>query len=238
MKQSEFLKKAVGTILAAIGFATVTKAEDKRFVGAEIDKLKIDEVGLTRMPYPNMGIMVPKDHPWRRISLEWVDGRRFDKVKVVETPDGQFAVWEPKKKTVMKRQIKDYLHLYIGCEVTKDHGEGVIEKGTLVGVCKSEVEPDRTIVIVDRNGYEFVEWYIEEAKPSLWVTAKMTQADKEEFRKFGAMSAANILPEIPSGPMLNWFESYRSCEITRFLLARHYDIFNLIPEGLANERVD
>lgn len=140
----------------------------------------------------------------------------------------------------MKKEIKDYLHLYLGCVVQLLDGSTSVMQGTLVGVTESEVEPGQMIAIVKVGGHIFAEWDIEKTKPVLRVVEKMTDGDKFAFHKMDLLSvpSENLLPPITEGGMFNWYFSRRSALVTKFLLSMHYDLFDLIPEGLASEWVE
>lgn len=73
--------------------------------------------------------------------------------------------------------LQSYLPLYLGqTTVIRNHG-GIIEKGILVGVTKSEVEPDKTISIIDVGADNFLEWYVEETIPVLRPLSSMTEEE-------------------------------------------------------------
>lgn len=67
-------------------------------------------------------------------------------------------------------EIKDYLHFYIGCDLSNG-----IEVGKLVGVTESEYEHGKTIALIDFGADNFIEWYVEDCKPILRKLSDMTE---------------------------------------------------------------
>ncbi len=94
MTRSEFFKRTLTGILAAIGLSKIAKAETG--VGL-IHQIRNNPSTLSDMPYKNMGIFFSKGHSRKRINLEWVDGLKFNKVKAVEDENGKYVIWEPKQ---------------------------------------------------------------------------------------------------------------------------------------------
>lgn len=172
----------------------------------------------------------------------------------------------------MERDIKDYLHLYIGCQVKRtdidDYG------WTLVGVSASEVEPGRTVAII--GGPVFQEWYAEETRPILRPLSDMIEDDFKEFAKpksfavyqsywyaceretdpeFEGDIVEHIQDACDDDPenvimfntrdksisygWISYDEVYHSfstkehADWFKFLLSKGFDLFNLIPDGLA-----
>lgn len=84
----------------------------------------------------------------------------------------------------MSKEIKDYLHLYLGCEVAvidkmaaEYNCEEIIYTDKLKGVTESEVKPGEMIAII---GDVFQEEYIDRIKPILRPLSDMTE---EEFKE-------------------------------------------------------
>lgn len=78
------------------------------------------------------------------------------------------------------KNIKDYLHLYLGCDLfitdAEDNSLSYVVK--FLGITESEVEPGRTIVIADN---EFEELYIEHVKPVLRKLSSMTEEEATQI---------------------------------------------------------
>lgn len=83
------------------------------------------------------------------------------------------------------REIKDYLHLYMGCDVAREHKEDRSDKffefAKLVGVSASEVEKDKKVAILDVGLDHFHEWYVEETKPVLRQIDSLTEVEAVEI---------------------------------------------------------
>lgn len=138
----------------------------------------------------------------------------------------------------MEKNIKDYLHLYIGCEVMIETNGEEGFKAVLKGVCESEVEPGKTIAIIDNSydeGYAFHEFFIEDAKPLLRPLSEMTVNEGRELDNIQRLSKKQ-------GRLLltntNGWEVIQSGapEGFRFLLNRGFDLFGLIEAGLAIDK--
>lgn len=84
--------------------------------------------------------------------------------------------------------IKDYLHLYLGCEVAREHEESrskkFFERGKLIGIAQSEIEKDKIVAILDVGIDHFHEWYIEETKPILRRLSSMTEEEAKDLIQF------------------------------------------------------
>lgn len=129
------------------------------------------------------------------------------------------------------KDIKDYLHFYIGCECVTLIDDDFVEVGILKGVTESEVTPSKMIAITG-NGFD--EWFVEDIKPILRPLSSMTEEEKREYRKsIHGISTDNILPEISAGRLIKEHHSLKSAECTRWLLSKHFDVYNLIESNLA-----
>lgn len=159
--------------------------------------------------------------------------------------------------------IKDYIHLYLGCKVTRIDVPDEIRK--LVGISMSEVEPEKTVAII--GGPVFQEWYIEDTKLILRELSDM-KADEwkdmfdmpgmsmggssmdlwletfEQFElrpKFGygkKWQLANPTKDVPTKKIkvadgLKWEFYTYSPSALLFLLSKGFDLFGLIDAGLA-----
>lgn len=113
------------------------------------------------------------------------------------------------------RQLKHYAHLYLGCELISKATNEVT--GKLEGVVGNMAHFRISGV-----------WYsapIEDYKISLKLLESMTEEEKKEY--------SNMVPDSHNGassfsPWIN-LNSKR----TLWALSKHFDLFNLIPEGLA-----
>lgn len=112
-------------------------------------------------------------------------------------------------------KIQDYLHLYIGCEVKTTGGKF----GKLVSV-----STDGMAIIVyggeDPRGRVIMQSAI---IPILRTLSDMTEEEKDKYYSFWA----NIISKNPKQIMK------LDAQTTIYLLSKHFDLFDLIPAGLA-----
>jgi hypothetical protein len=127
------------------------------------------------------------------------------------------------------KDLKDYIHLYIGCDVT-DKLNSVFK---MVGFTRSEVEPDKWLVICDA-GPVFLEFYIEEIKLILRPLESMSVQEKSDYGIMSrpAKAGKNILPPF-GGRMLNHFLNAHDPIIVKWLLDKGFDLFGLQAAGIA-----
>lgn len=121
------------------------------------------------------------------------------------------------------KEIKDYIHHYIGQKVSRDHN-GIIEYAKLVGVSQSEIERDRYVSVIDVDIDHFHEWYIEETILCLRPLSDMTEEYKDmliDDYNLGEYELANHM-YTPSA--------------FKKLLDDGFDVFELIPAGLAIDK--
>lgn len=117
----------------------------------------------------------------------------------------------------MSKEIKDYLHLYLGCEC-------------LANVPNIEVK-QWLIIDGDFIGYKGKN-YFTNIQPILRKLSDMTE---EEMNECG-----NLIYDFSDDEELNrwkWSDFDFGCaEQFHYLLSKHFDLFNLIPEGLAIDK--
>jgi hypothetical protein len=135
--------------------------------------------------------------------------------------------------------VKDILHLYLGCEVETPNGIGI-----LISVGDSERGED-CIVSIQNNDEEsgfYGEWtdYTLEhhvIKPRLRQLSSMAE---EEFREvlydeateeFGGITFTEQFKNAVEN--INIEDVVLTPHQTKYLLSKHFDLFDLIPSGLA-----
>lgn len=119
------------------------------------------------------------------------------------------------------KELKDYLHLYLGCECigyyrTKDGntGEEVI------------VELRKTLVSVSIDGFDLNgNLKVEEFKPILRPLSDMTEEEVEDYMGLVCVEAKPF----------NQF-AINAAMYTKWLLSKHFDLFGLIDAGLATDK--
>jgi hypothetical protein len=118
----------------------------------------------------------------------------------------------------MKKELKDYLHLYIGAEVVCTK-EGLNEDLEYTGMVR-KVSPR----LIDKylNG----NW-----KPILRPLSSMTEEDIYEYDEIQAKGESVADTDTKFGEIL-----VGSPECFLWLLSKHFDIFGLIDAGLAIDK--
>lgn len=124
------------------------------------------------------------------------------------------------------KDIKDYLHLYLGCDVAREHSESrskkFFEHAKLIGITASEVEKGKTVAILEVGLDHFHEWYVEETKPILRPLSDMTNEERVILKYYNNDAS---IPDKLFNAAGFWF-----------LLSKHFDLFGLTDAGLAIEK--
>lgn len=139
----------------------------------------------------------------------------------------------------MEKNIKDYLHLYLGCEciMTRPSYHAVHELG---------LSGDRTFLL----GGKFLTYFIEpttkaEVKPILRPLSDLTHQEVWVFCNFNEYQKLIKYKVHESFLEINWDENEEkdryyhyyfrqlSARQFHFLLSKHFDVFELIESGLA-----
>lgn len=166
-----------------------------------------------------------------------------------------------KNYTSSVKDIKDYLHLYIGCEVMREHSETrsdkFFEHAKLVGVSASEIENGKWVSVLDVGLDHFHEWYVEETKPLLRPLSDMTNDEAFDFLNVSPFyrNDCNVIVDKifensfigiayrvqyhRKGRYWNKLQSLSerlSPEHFQFILSCGFDLFNLIEAGLAIDK--
>lgn len=150
------------------------------------------------------------------------------------------------------KQLKDYLHLYLGCEISHDTGKCV---GSLTSVSfhNAEIFCDYFKRDKGHKVFEGKEWgshviLIERLKPHLRKLSSMTEEEAIIYGEiYGIKGAKEIeVKPLEDGGVHISFKAGDSAaslfplsnygnkpETFRYLLSRHFDIFQLIESGLA-----
>jgi hypothetical protein len=125
------------------------------------------------------------------------------------------------------KEIKDYLHLYLGCDAMIAEGKDLytltaIQSNSTLCVMRNKKD--------SRNG----DWiHNKNIKPILRPLSSMTE---EEMKECG-----NLDYDFSDEPELNqwdWreFDTLISANQFHYLLSRHFDLFGLIEAGLAIDK--
>jgi hypothetical protein len=105
------------------------------------------------------------------------------------------------------RDIKDYLHLYLGCEAM--HGDRKIV------VCGLNINSYYIQNILNEDTLR-----ISDIKPILRPLSSLTNEERTERGK----------------AIIQYGKEFIDAEYHRWMLSKGFDIFNLIPEGLAIDK--
>lgn len=157
----------------------------------------------------------------------------------------------------MEKNIKDYLHLYLGCEV------GIKDGGILYGNEKmTEINTYGYVHLYERDGY----WPIDQIKPILRPLSDMSEEERKELWKyifkrefnengiivFRKDRTTSTEPRYVMSSGLErlgiemngtiWADSdlspfkHNQHEVTLWLLSKRFDLFGLIESGLAIDK--
>lgn len=116
----------------------------------------------------------------------------------------------------MKKELKDYLHLYLGCRIKSKGGKC----GDLVSVSNDGM----SIVVYDKDKINDPrglcinsDWLLLILRPLSDMTEK-----ESEYLSDAALSGKPTI--------------YVNAEVTKYLLSKHFDLFGLIEYGLAIDK--
>lgn len=115
------------------------------------------------------------------------------------------------------KDIKDYLNLYLGCEV---YAPAAYDKEVFLdGVFKDGFW-------LNSEFYQYDGATAKSLQLILRPLSDMTEEEHQHMMKLHFEADSKLLP---------WFsDTYFEC--VRYLLSKHFDLFNLIPEGLAIDK--
>ena len=125
----------------------------------------------------------------------------------------------------MKKELKDYLHLYLGCRIKSKGGKC----GDLVSVSNygmSIVVYDKDKINDPRGLCIYSDWLLLVLRP----LSDMTKEEKDwldEHENFVNNYKQNAESEL----IIEW-----DAEKTSYLLSKHFDLFGLIEAGLAIDK--
>lgn len=119
------------------------------------------------------------------------------------------------------KDIKDYLHLYLGCRA-------LLPNGKIDTLDYVEIEQGVYFPSKGTDTEDFGHNLLSEVKPILRPLSDMTEEEMLEAVSIGGLFYRG---ESVKAFIANW--TCYSGEVTRYLLSKSFDLFNLIPEGLA-----
>lgn len=136
----------------------------------------------------------------------------------------------------MKNAIKDYLHLYLGCQVdwkkfpdNESYSRNYRDLGTLACI---SIHGD---VVIETKDSQFHR----KLKDVKLVLRPLSDMTKEEANFLDAMAKAQKDGQVkPANCEFVTGIRTTSAEALRVLLSKGFDLFNLIPEGLAIDKAD
>jgi hypothetical protein len=126
-----------------------------------------------------------------------------------------------------QRKISDYLHLYLGCEC-------LMTKNSYHAVHELHLSSNEPFGLTGKLLHYFIEPTTKaEIKPILRPLSDMTEEEMQE--------CGNMEYDFSDDPDLNkWepkdFEIGLSPRQFAWLLSKHFDLFDLIPDGLALDK--
>ena len=133
---------------------------------------------------------------------------------------------QPSKINNMK-DIKDYLHLYLGCEVMCHYEERSKKgdydfKGTFEGIDCGQYQ----VFHGQKKAFLVHKYNAKNIKPILRPLSDMTENEAKEL--------AEIKRSPSAGKTVTRTELYAAT--THYLLSKHFDLFGLIESGLAIDK--
>ena len=147
----------------------------------------------------------------------------------------------------MNKEIKDYLHFYLGCDVEHDKG---IYRGTLIGIDSSCAkihcdffQRDKGHRVPKGKDFGYFDILQERMKPILRPLSDMTEEEKQWVKLTweAPFAAFDREPDIRIFDYDSMHQarvpSMLACaEVTLYLLSKHFDLFGLIEAGLAIDK--
>lgn len=146
-------------------------------------------------------------------------------------------------KKTMNKNIKDYLHLYLGCEcIVKEPGESAF-KSVLEGIQRGKF-------LLKEYGHLLL-WEAAEIKPILRPLSDMTEEELIEQENIFKIYEPDF--EVTPDMRKNAWEKIKNdgimavefsednnplmvFELFRYFLSKHFDLFGLIESGLAIDK--
>ena len=145
------------------------------------------------------------------------------------------------------KELKDYIHLYIGCKIADTNNDAWV----LAGVTESELEPGKTIAICKLtepyDNQVFYEFYVEDIKLILRPHELMTNDEKVELAHIiGGVDHLSVDAKIAQVTelMSRFYNMQTNIPAIKWMHACRYfcsigmDIFNLKDAGLAVYETD
>lgn len=112
----------------------------------------------------------------------------------------------------MKKQLKDYLHFYLGCDIPEEDGH----------TCKVIGIVDNDVHMIHNYHNQYGTMPIENAKPILRPLSDMTENEKKEAHDIYYTDKIELLAIMDVAHF----------ELCRYLLSKHFDVFGLHEAGL------
>lgn len=153
--------------------------------------------------------------------------------------------------TQTKIDIKEVLHLYLGCEIQVVRPEGSVpfESG-LKGGCYNATEAleyDTTYTLDARKlafimGSTTVMAMLPHVKPILRPLESMTEEELDEIARQVleeddlAHPVAEKIANYETFISMGDWSAFEMAQMTAYLLSKHFDLFGLIPAGLAIDK--
>ena len=141
------------------------------------------------------------------------------------------------------KQLKDYLHLYLGCECIFE-GSWYELVGIITNLPLEEEQEYNVRLYNDHHGHE--KSLYEDVKPLLRPLSDMTDEELLHAGKiFGwhHLSDSSIIAQTKELMTTNYFYTKQTnihggtwVDVFHYLLSRHLDLFDLIPDGIAIDK--
>ena len=132
-------------------------------------------------------------------------------------------------QTLESKRIEDYLHLYLGCEIIGTYDDQSGGKGYLTGVTNGGHECEIQFIREDGINVEEEPQFNEAKEVKLILRQLGDMTDEERAQK-------DRLKNMEDNYTSAWEPLMNRAESIRYLLSKHFDLFGLIPAGLAIDK--
>ncbi len=131
----------------------------------------------------------------------------------------------------MKKELKDYLHLYLGCEAqfkyTMRENDFELRIGKIIALYKNGIV-DACDLRTNHNGIVYHNYKQDIIKPILRPLSDMTEDERNQFESSKVFVKATPVHQVGN---MQW-----TPETFKYLLSIGIDLFGLINDGLAIDK--
>lgn len=138
----------------------------------------------------------------------------------------------------MKKELKDYLHLYLGCEIIGTYRDASGSKGYLTGITNGGCDCEIQFILEDGINVEEEPYIndIAQVKPILRPLSDMTEDEENEIEgEYGSygLGEKHLCNALKNHDLRYVKKLDEAFGLIHYLLSKSFDIFGLIEAGLA-----